>query len=247
MTTIRAMVSAFLVFVASLVHTAASAALLIAKHNDVQAGIAAFGTATPLLSWSNAFAPGSVWTNGVFGGPLINGVTTATDAVTGAQASGNLSVTNWLGGAGFDRGAVAGPDLAINGVENFVLAFVAPVARIGFAVATGRGLLPGEISSSGTSFALLTDTGESGSFVLVDPGGGLVAWIDVTASSPFTSIRFTESDGDLTDQYFGNVVSGTVPAADAVPETAAWAMLVIGMGGVGVVMRRRPRQRAVVA
>ena len=234
------------VFAATLLGTAwlpiaaAQATLAIGVNTDVAAGITSFGPATPLLRWANAFAPGASWTKGSFGGPTIVGNTT-TDGVTGAQASGNLYVTNWIDGLGFDSGAVAAPDLALNGVENFDLHLAAPVRRIGFAVATGRGLLPSEISSSGTGFALTTNGGDSGSFTLVDSGNGLVAWIDVLATNPFTAISFTESDGDLTDQYFGDFVSGSVP------EPAAWMMLIIGMGSVGTVMRRRSRQQMVSA
>jgi hypothetical protein len=243
-----ALIAASLIATTIVPGRAARAALTITANTDVAAGMTAFGAATPLLTWANAFAPGSTWASGVFGGPAIIGITTATDSVTGAQASANLYVTNWLDGVGFDKGALATPDLAINGVENFGLTFAAPVSRIGFAIATGVGLLPNQISSSGTSFTLTTNTGDSGSFTLVDTGAGLVAWIDVIATSPFTAISFTETGGDLTDQYFGNIVAGTPPVTGGVPEPAAWAMLIAGMSGVGVALRRRRSgQRAVSA
>jgi hypothetical protein len=242
MTFHRALLAATLLATAGLPATAAHAALAITANSNVAAGITAFGPATPLLTWANAFAPASSWTKGIFGGPAIVGITTATDSMTGAQAAANIYVTNWMDGIGFDDGADAAPDLAINGVESFDLSFAAPVSRIGFAVATGRGLLPSEITSSGTSFTLTTNTGETGSFTLTDPGNGLVAWIDIVAASPFTAISFTETGGDLTDQYFGNIVSGTVP------EPAAWMMLIVGMGAVGTAMRRRQTgQQAVSA
>jgi hypothetical protein len=185
------------------------------------------------MTWANGFAPGASWTKGAFGGPTISGFVNVVDSVTGTEAAANVYVTNWLDGLGFDDGTAAAPDLAINGVENFAMGFVTPVSRIGFAIASGRGLLPSEITSSGTSFTLTTNTGETGSFTLIDPGNGLTAWIDVVAASPFTAITFTETGGDLTDQYFGNFVAGTVP------EPAAWMMLIIGMGAVGTAMRRR--------
>ena len=241
MTFRRAVLAATLLAAANLPNTAARAALAIGVNTNVAAGIAAFGSVTPLLTWANAFPPGSSWTKGSFGGPSIIGNTTATDGVTGAQASGNLYVSNWIDGLGFDIGAPAAPDLALNGIENFNLHFTAPVRRIGFAVATGRGLLPTEISSSGTSFTLTTNGGDVGSFSLVDSGNGLVAWINVLATNPFTAITFTESEGDLTDQYFGDFVSGSVP------EPAAWMMLIIGMGSVGTVMRRRRGKQTVAA
>lgn len=233
----RSAFAAMLLAMAGVPGTAAHAALAITANGNVAAGITGFGTAMPLLTWANAFAPGSAWSTGVFGGPTIAGVATVTDGVTGAQAAANVYVTNWIDGIGFDDGSDAAPDLAINGVENFDLSFAAPVSRIGFAVATGRGLLPSEITSTGTSFTLTTNTGDSGSFTLVDGGNGLIAWIDMIAASPFTAVSFIETGGDLTDQYFGNIVSGVAP--DAVPEPASWALLIAGFGLTGAVLRRR--------
>lgn len=229
----------FLVFVAGLcLAGSAQAALVIKANPDVGAGAAAFGAATPLLSWANAFAPGSSWTTGVFGGPtLIAG--TVTDGVTGSRSSAAHYVTNWIDGPGFGIGGAAGPDLAINGTEDFTLNFTGAVSRIGFAVASGRGLLPTEISNAGTSFAVLTNGGDSGSFSITDLGNGVVAWIDIIAANPFTMISFTETGGNLTDQYFGNIVGGVVPASSATPEPANWALLIAGFGLLGATMRRR--------
>ena len=219
----------------------AQAALTIATNADIGAGIASFGSAQRLLDWTGGFGPGSSWTHGSYGGAISNSGS-FTDAVTGSTATGNLSITNWLDGTGFDKAGSAAPDLAISGPENFLLSFTGPVNRVGFAVATGLSLLPSEISAASTSFTLLTSADDSALLTLVNPGNGLSVWVDVQSATPFTSLRFTETGGDLTDQYFGNFVSGTVP------EPAVWAMFVLGMGAIGAVLRRRrPGQHAVSA
>ena len=228
------------------VHAAtAPASLSVNASLDVVAGRAAFGTATPLLDWANAFPENSSWSIGSFGGAALGGGT-ATDALTGSTSTANHYITNWIDGPGFDDGAAAAPDLAINGTEDVSFSFLVPVSRIGFAIASGRGLLPGETSSAGTSFSLLTNTGEAGTLTLVDPGTGLVAWIDIIAATPFTTISFTEAGGDQTDQYFGNIFAGSarVSIPGGVPEPTSWALLIAGFGLTGAAMCRR---RAAVA
>jgi phosphate/sulfate permease len=75
----------------------AMAGLTISTTNNIAGGIAGFGTATPLITWSN-----------YSGGSFV-------DPGTGATASGSLLVTNWINGPGFDRNGGPAPDLAING------------------------------------------------------------------------------------------------------------------------------------
>lgn len=229
---------AYLFIAVSLWSTAAQAALTIDTRTDIATAITAFGASQRLFDWSGGFADGSVWPTGSFGGPSVGGFT-MTDAVTGSNVTGNIFVTNWIDGAGFDKNGLASPDLAINGIENFVLHFAAPVNRVGFAVSTGRGLLPSETGSAGTSFQLLTSAGESAAFTMTDNGGGQTLWVDVQAASGFTSLQFTESNGDLTDQYFGNFVSGTLPAVGGIPEPESWALIIFGFALTGAAMRRR--------
>ncbi len=216
----------------------AAATLSIASNANIVAGQAAFGVATPQLTWRNLFAPGTVWTPGAY--PPAVGPAAQTDPATGSSVSGNLSIANYIDGTGFDIAAgVAGPDLAINGAENFTLHFAAPVSRIGFAVATGRGSFPGEFDHLGAVFGLTTDSGDTGTLTLVDTGSGYAGWVSVASATPFTSLSFAEPSGNLNDQYFGDIVSGA-----GVPEPAAWALLV---GGFALTGMARRRVRAVAA
>ena len=207
----------------------AHAALTIGTNADIPAGIAAFGTATPLITWDDVAGATGIDTN------------------TGASVTGNVAISNWINGPGFSNGAATALDLAINGPENFTLNFAAPVSRIGFAVSTGLGLLPNEISADSTSFTLRTSNGDTAQLTLTNPGNGLALWIDLQSSAAFTSLQFTENVGDLTDQYFGNFVAGSLPGPGGVPEPASWAMLIIGFGAIGAAMRQRPALRAVTA
>lgn len=207
----------------------AQAGITIITTANIPAGIAAFGPATPLLTWDNVSA------------------TTGIDPGTGASAAGSIAIRNWINGPGF--GPVGAPenDLAINVPENFMLNFAAPVSRIGFAISTGLGLLPGEVSAASTGFTLRTSNGDSAAFDLINPGAGLALWVDLRSDTPFTSLQFTETSSDITDQYFGNVVAGNLPTSGAVPEPASWALLMAGFGLVGAVQRRRSQSRTVTA
>lgn len=181
----------------------ANAALVVTQDDNVAAARTAFGGVIT-HDWDLGGAPGSV----------------------AAAPGSTIDLQNYIDGDGFD-----GIDLAIGGVENFVLNFAAPVKRVGFAAATGTGVYPGEVNQNGAVFAVLTNTGETGTLTLA-PGSGFTTWVVVQSATAFSSLRFIES-GDLFDQYFGDVASA------AVPEPAAWAMMVGGFGLLGAVSRRR--------
>lgn len=203
---------ALIAIAAAMVAMPSQAAVGVSQNSNIAAGIAAFGPSTTVLDWSAGGAPG--------------------------VASGNINITNWIDGTGFDNGANPAVDLAINGVENVTWNFGAPVTRIGFAISTGLGRFPSEIDHLGASFTLTTNNGDSAVLNLVDPGAGYSAWVVVTSTSPFTSLQFAEIGTDIYDQYWGNVVSG------AVPEPANWAMLIAGFGLTGAAMRRARRVAA---
>jgi hypothetical protein len=150
-------------------------------------------------------------------------------------ASGNINLQNWLNGAGF-----AGADLAVNGAENVTWTFAGPVSRIGFAISTGlESVFTNQVNNLGAVFQLSTNTGDTGALTLVDGGSGYAAWVEISSATPFTSLTFFEPSGDIADQYWGDVFSAAV-----VPEPATWAMMIIGFGAAGSMIRRR---KAVVA
>ncbi len=193
-----------------------AAALTISQSSDVAAGIAAFGQSTPLITWSNLFPSGTTWATGVGPGPGVHLTNVASDPVTGSVVTSppngihnginEVYVANWIDGPGFNQpGSVAGPELGLDGEENFKLSFANGVTKIGFAISTGRGILSGEIDHTGALFQVTTNNGDAGTLTLVDPGDGLVAWVTVQSLTPFTSITFNEPSGNVWDQYFGNI------------------------------------------
>ena len=108
-------------------------------------------------------------------------------------------------------------------------------------MSTGLGLVSTEINNLGASFNLLLGNGDTATLTLTDPGNGYAAWVEVTSTSAFSSLQFTEIGGDIYDQYWGNVLS----AASAVPESGTWLMMLAGLGFVGGAMRVRPSARTV--
>lgn len=226
--------------VAGMVTSANAAVLLTTKNSNIPAGFAAFGPATAAITWSHMFAPATVWTAGVLG-PAVGGAT-QTDPATGASVAGNLNTANWIDETGFNSGpGGVGPELAINGVENFTLSFAAPVTRVGFSVVTGRGTFASEIDHLGAFFNLLASNGDTGTLTLLDNGGGSSAWVSIVSATPFTSLTFSEPSGNIFDQYFGDVYVGAV-----VPEPSTWAMMIVGFGlmGVGLRLHRQVAGRA---
>lgn len=50
-------------------------------------------------------------------------------------------------------------------------------------------------------------------------------------------------DADKKKNYFFGAIFDSPVAADAVPEPGAWALMILGFGGVGAALRRGPRRR----
>lgn len=204
-----------LALIATLAACPSHAALIVTQTSNIAGGMAAFGPSTTAFNWNAGGAPGT--------------------------AVGNINIMNWIDGVGFDNGVNPANDLAINGVENVTWNFAAPVTHIGFAIATGLGRFPTEFDHLGASFNLLTNTGDTATLTLVDPGNGYAAWVEITSLSAFSSLTFTEVGTNIQDQYWGNVLS----AASAVPESGTWLMMLAGLGFVGGAMRVRPSARTV--
>jgi hypothetical protein len=68
-------------------------------------------------------------------------------------------------------------------------------------------------------------------------------------ANPFTSVTFGQgpnSSGDIL--AFDQMTIGDAAQVSPVPETATWAMMIVGMGAVGAAARRRkPTRTAAIA
>jgi hypothetical protein len=156
-----------------------------------------------------------------------------------------LAIGNWINGDGFNPNGIgfnrpsgaAGPDLAVNGPEDFSFEFVNAVTRVGFAVSTGLSLpsLTSEIDHTGAIFQLSTDTGDTGMLTLVDTGDGYSAWVDISSGLPFHVLTFFEPSANVQDQYFGDVFApATIPEPSSLV-VLSFAIMLLGV--VGLVSR----------
>ena len=88
-------------------------------------------------------------------------------------------------------------------------------------------------------FSANPDVSATGIFM---SGGTLAAGKTYTFDLLFDS-RIVGSDGDVgTEIFFDSHTGGTFSTAAAVPEPSTWAMMIIGLAGVGAALRRRSAQ-----
>ena len=67
---------------------------------------------------------------------------------------------------------------------------------------------------------------------------------NVTTFNTLTGNKFAVLDGVTKNAYLG---SFDITAVSAVPEPATWAMLLLGFGGIGVMLRGRRKALALAA
>jgi hypothetical protein len=97
--------------------------------------------------------------------------------------------------------------------------------------------------------ATFAGAGGSGAVFGTQPGGGTVTYTsdfvdftDQTAgdfSIGLTGITPGFSASAWTADSVGSFASDSANVGNGVPEPATWAMMIVGFGGVGVLMRRR--------
>lgn len=113
-----------------------------------------------------------------------------------------------------------------------------------FVIDTSASQLLADVTLNGNAFA-------SGAAILEFDLSGLTAGQITDLSNPVISLRFTQTGADALTQAFGapNLagvefgLAATSPVA--VPEPAAWAMMIVGFGAIGAALRQRHRVTAV--
>jgi hypothetical protein len=64
-------------------------------------------------------------------------------------------------------------------------------------------------------------------------------FLDVTASGIFNWAGFTSTPGTFEFSAQGTNITSFSLSAQAVPEPATWALMLLGFGGIGLAMRRK--------
>lgn len=156
----------------------------------------------------------------------------------------------WVGGLeAYDptdwTSLLPGNEIAINHVENLNVVFDAPVFSAGFDFAEPASESATSPYANNTAYPYADST-----FTVTLKSGGTVvsafsfsapdevaSFVGVWSDTAFDRMEIRETTGGIEDDYFGQFYSGAV--AMPVPEPAAYAMLLAGLGLIGFTARRQ--------
>ncbi len=176
---------------------------------------------------------------------ILDGVlNAAADAANGGNAGSSLGAIVSLGGASFllqyvfrsdGSFAVIHQDLGLTGgvvAPGFNGAFVSPTVSVALGSLTTFTLyLETSAGAVGAGASALSDFGNSFKLPTGSDAFNLPVGVNVNAGDWLVNNRFIDP----------------LAAPTGVPEPASWAMMLLGLGGLGAVMRRRRSQAAFAA
>ena len=176
-----------------------------------------------------------------------------TPVMTGITAEGNLFRYTYQVTLDSDQGLINGSKMAIFDFAGFAggLTTSNPIFAAGTELFTSGQLTPPAFTDDPT-VTNLTLTWTDGNY---HSAGGPFPETNftLTALSRYNTTRFdgyssvaVKNNGMAVGQATNNVGPVVVPFA-AVPEPASWALIIIGFGGVGGVLRNRRSSRALAA
>ena len=220
---------------------AAVAALSMAGAGSAVASGGAAETMDGGVTWTAGYEGASSVTVALFGGGTIY----TTPSVLGDGGDCSFSTTCAADvGRGDDFAAqeftVTSPVVITSASFTELDAGVTPTdVNWGFANNDGPGGLPGTFLSAGT------DVVSSVSFLGTDPSFGLNVDqiffnVGPQALGPGTYYFAIQAISPAFETYLGFGAPGPT-----VPEPATWAMMLVGFGGIGAALRRRPRAASV--
>jgi len=136
-----------------------------------------------------------------------------------------------------------GNEIAINSVENLDVSFKSLVYAAGFDFAEpGSGSTSSPYANNAyypyadSEFTVtLKNNGTFVSAFTFNAPDEVASFVGVWSDAAFNRMEIRETTGGIEDEYFGQFYTGNVAL---VPEPEAWAMLLIGLGLVGLKLRR---------
>jgi hypothetical protein len=140
---------------------------------------------------------------------------------------------------------LSGGELTISDVEDLDVQLAASVYALGFDFVEPEldPLVFASFFDSTFTVTLLSGSTNVGSFTFNAPNDQ-AAFVGVWSSVSFTGVRIRETNGGIDNEFYGQFYTGN-PPLQPVPEPETYAMLLAGLGLLGVVARRRRQQLAV--
>lgn len=175
--------------------------------------------------------------------PLLAAISAAVLAMPTTQANAAVVTKSYsITATNFEPGAPSDP---VTGIFTFTFDNAAPItlpSPVGLSVTGFNVSYSGPALFSFTKGSDMLIVGNNiglGSFSVspTTPGFGF-AMLGVSSAPSISSLTYS-ANGKL--WHSSNV---TVAAVQAVPEPATWALIIIGFGGMGYVVRRKPRRGA---
>jgi hypothetical protein len=181
-------------------------------------------------------------------GPLTSAGTSLGSATFGSITFSAVGPSSLNFGTSPDQWStlIPGIDLAINATENFNIVSSAPVFAMGFQAhePSASGFASDTCGIAGpctdTTFQI---TIKNGAVVLgtelINFPDNTLAFFGIHSSLAFDRFEVRDLSSTIDDEFFGQVYSGTTPA---IPEPETYAMMLAGLGLLGLAARRKKRK-----
>lgn len=159
---------------------------------------------------------------------------------------GDLFRYSYQGTLAGDQGVTQGSKLVIFDFAGFAGGFQVPSSFISASTEMSSGMFaPGQTDDPNVTNLVFTWNGPD-----FHASGGPLDSVDFNGLSALSTYNGTHLDGFAALAVKNNEAAGTltvnagsvlVPLAAAVPEPTSWALMILGFGGVGAVVRSRKR------